>query len=139
MRQRAVFQQELGLAAIGGKDAVADETFGDTGHDRQFFQPFCNSEAGGENIRRGLLATDDFEQAHDMRRREEMQAEHPPWMPGCSGDLVRVQVARIGGKDCVRADHLVEAAEEVDLDVEVVEHGFDHEIAGGKVGIRCGD
>ena len=68
-----------------------------------------------------------------------MQAKHALRVGRGSGDLVRVQVARIGGEDGVGPDDLVQAAEEIDLHVEIVEHRLDHKIAGRKIGIGCRD
>ena len=62
-----------------------------------------------------------------------MQAEHAVRMRGGHGDLVRVQVARIGRQDRVGPKNLVEPTEEIDLDVEIVEDGFDHEVAGREI------
>src|SRR3546814_19555044 len=68
-----------------------------------------------------------------MRRREKVQAKHPFRMLRPGGDLVGIEVTRIGRKHRIRAQHPIEPAEEVDLDVQIVEHGLDDEIAGGQI------
>ena len=128
LRQRAVLQQELRLAPVGGEDAVADEAFGDAAHDRQLAQPLRDREAGRQHVRRGAGAAHDLEQAHHVGRREEMQPEHALRPRRRRGDRVGIEIAGVGREDRVRAHDAVQPDEQLGLDREIVEHGLDDEV-----------
>src|SRR3546814_20954214 len=69
--------------------AVADEAVADTRDDGDLADLLGELHGGDEDVRRGFGASHDFQQLHDVGRREEVEAEH-----------IRSEERR-GGKECV--------------------------------------
>ncbi len=76
-----------------------------------------------------LLRAHDLQQAHHVRGREEVQADDRVGALRDARDLVDVQARSVGGEDRALLDDAVELAEHLLLDVHVLEHGFDHQVA----------
>ena len=75
-----------------------------------------------------LPAADDLEQAHHVRRAEEMQADHDPGREVRAGDRVDVQRRCVGRENRARLHDPVERREHLLLDLHVLEHRLDHQI-----------
>ena len=74
------------------------------------------------------LAAHDLEQPHDVRRAEEMRADHHLRPRRGGGDLIDVQRRSVGGEDRARACRPVEFAEDLLLQRHAFEHRFDHHV-----------
>ena len=75
----------------------------------------------------------DLEQLHHVGRREEVQADHVCGRLVTRGDLVDVERRGVGGEDRAGLADAVELGEDLLLDVHVLEHGLDDEVAVGEV------
>ena len=87
---------------------------------------------GDQHVGRGLGAAHDLEQLHDVGRREEVQADHVLRPRGAGRDLVDVEVGGVGREDRARLGDLVEPAEDLLLDVHLLEHRLDDQVAVGE-------
>ena len=85
-----------------------------------------------QHVGRGLGAAHDLEQLHDIGRREEVQADHVLRPRRAGGDLVDVEIGGVGGEDRARLGDLVELAEHLLLDVHILEHRLDDQVAIGE-------
>ncbi len=91
MWRGAFLQQELRLAAVLEDHAVADEAVADADHHRDLLQLLADRHGGGEHFIAGPLAAHHFQQAHDVGRAEEMQADHVLGAFGEGGDGVQIE------------------------------------------------
>ena len=139
LRRRAVFHQILGMAAIHGKDAVADESVAHAGHDRLLLERHRQRQRCGQHVGRGVPRADDFQQSHQIGRREEVQADHVLRPAGRGGNRVDVEVRRVGGKHGVRQGEGLEAPEDLEFHGHVLERRFDDERAVAERGPIVGD
>ncbi|MNZ72476.1 hypothetical protein D3C78_908550 [compost metagenome] len=64
-----------------------------------------------------------------------MQADHVLRAAGDGGDGVDIQGRGVAGEDGAGLAHLVEGAEHLLLDRQVLEHGLDHQVGVGQVGV----
>ena len=112
--------------------AVADESVADADEHTDLADLARELHTGGNHALRRLLAAHDFEEPHDVGRREEMQADDEVRPLRHRGDLVDIEIGRVGSEDRALLDDPVELAEHVLLDVHVLEHGLDDEIAIGE-------
>src|SRR5205807_1031932 len=79
---RALFHQELRLAPVRTEHAVADEPPAVAHEHAHFADLFRKLHARVDHVLAGLLAANDLEQPHDVRRTEEMRTDHG-FRPGC--------------------------------------------------------
>ena len=93
-----------------------------------FLDGLGNGHGSGFHFVRGLLATNDFQQFHDVGRAEEMQANHVFRALGGRGDFVNVQGGGVGGQNRTGLTDVVELLEDALLDVHVLEHGLNDQI-----------
>ncbi len=77
---------------------------------------------------RGLGAAHDFEQPHDVGRREEVHADDAFGARRARGDFIDIEVAGVRREDGAGLGDAVELAENLLLDVHVLEHRFDDQI-----------
>ena len=68
--------------------------------------------------------------AHHQRRVEEVHVGDAVRAPGGVGELRRHDRRRVRGEDRVRRRDLVEVGEDLPLDVQLLDGGFDHEVRG---------
>ena len=87
---------------------------------------------GGDHVLRRLLAAHRLEQLHHVGRAEEVQADHVLGALGHRGDLVDVERRGVGGEDRARLADRVELAEDVLLELHVLEHRLDHDVLVGE-------
>jgi len=66
-----------------------------------------------------------------VRRAEEVQAYHVLWTPGERSDRVQVEHRGVGGQDGAGLGDRVQTLEDLALDGQVFEHGFDHQVCLG--------
>ena len=85
-------------------------------------------EARGDHGLRRLLAADDLEQSHHVRRAEEVQADDLLRPRGRARDLVDVEGRRVGRQDRVLLAEPVELAEDLPLEAHLLEDGLDDEV-----------
>jgi hypothetical protein len=76
-----------------------------------------------------VAPTHDLQQPHDVRRREEVQAQHISRTRGAGGNRVDVEIGGVAGEDRAGFGDAVQAREHVLLDRHLLEHRLDHEIA----------
>jgi hypothetical protein len=91
--------------------AVADEAVADARPARRPCRSSWRSASRGEHGSGGLVAAHDFQQLHDVGRREEVHADHASGTLGRRGDLVDVQRRGVGGEDRARLGDGVELGE----------------------------
>src|SRR5512135_1263371 len=128
LRARALVEQEQALLAVFLDHAVADEAVAHPGDHRHLLQLLAELHGGGEHVLSGLRAAHHLEQPHDVRRREEVRADHFLRALGDRGDRVHVERRRVAGEDRALLHGGVELPEDVLLDVHPLEHRFDHDI-----------
>lgn len=75
-----------------------------------------------------MCATDYFQQLHDVRRAEEMQAQHLSRAPCRGGNGVDIQRRSIARQQRLGFQHAIELAEDLLLELEVLVHRFDHQV-----------
>jgi len=131
--ERALLDEEVGLLAIGREDAVADEAVADAGDDGDLAEAAGDRHGGGEHVGRGHCAANHLEQLHHVGGTEEMEPDHGFRPARRAGDVVDVEIARIGGEHRAFRHDGVELAENLALQAHVLEHRLDDEIgdAGG--------
>ena len=81
-----------------------------------------------QHVEAGARSAHDFEQPHDVRRAEEMQADHRLGTRRGAGDPVDVERRGVGREDAARLGDRVDLAEDALLEREILEDGFDHQI-----------
>src|SRR3546814_17659431 len=101
--------------------AVADEAEAVARNDTDLLDALRDFHAGQQGLRRRLAAADDLEQAHDMRRREEMETDHLVGPARGSRPLVDRETGRVGGADGVRRRHAVALGKALLLEPPVLE------------------
>jgi hypothetical protein len=85
-----------------------------------------------------MAASTTVDQRHDWRGIEEMEADDPlRAVPGRRCDRPNRQRARVRGQDRVSRDHPVKAGKQRLLDVELLNHGLDHQRGSGRL-VRVG-
>src|SRR5579859_7275331 len=129
----AFHDQLLGLTLSLGEHPVANEAWAHAGQDRDLADLLGELHRGGDDVLGGLLAAHDLQQLHDIGRREEVQADHVPRPAGHRSDLVDVEVAGVRRQDGAGLGHLVQAGEDVLLDVHPLEDGLDDQVAVGEL------
>ncbi|MNF68938.1 hypothetical protein D3C84_508090 [compost metagenome] len=132
----SAFQQHFSrFEHIGIEHAVADETVAIARHHTDLAHALAERQCRVEHRRCSLRATDDFQQFHDMRRAEEVQAQHL-LRPTCDrGDGIDVQCRSIAGQNRLRFEQAIELAENFLLELKVFVHRFDDQvdIADGRI------
>ncbi len=134
-RGGAFQQQAMGFAGVGLEHAVADEAVTHPGNHRQLADLLAQLQCGGQHVQRGFLAAHHFEQAHDVGRAEEVQADHVLRTTGAGGNLVDVEGRSVAGEDGAGLAHLVEGSEHLALDLHALEYCLDHQVGIGQVGV----
>ena len=114
------------------EDPVADEAAADADQDRHLADLLGDRHRGVDHVLRRLLAAHDLQEAHDVGRREEVHADHVLGAAGGGRDLVHVERRGVRGQDGARLHDPVEAREDLLLEVHVLEHGLDHQVAVGE-------
>ena len=135
VRVGAFEQQAARLEHVGMQHAVADEAVAVAGHHADLADALAEGQGGVQHGRRGVGATHDFQQLHDVRRAEEVQAEHVLRAGGDGGDGVDIQRRGVAGEDRALLHGPVQGAENFLLEFEVLVHRLDHQVDPGQFGI----
>lgn len=118
--------------------AVADKTVAVARHHADFAHALAQLKRGIKRSRRGLRTTDDFQQLHDVRRAEEMQAQHLSRASCRGGNGVDVQRRGIARQQRFGLQHAIEFAEDLLLELEVFVYRFDHQVdVANRHIVRC--
>ena len=131
LRARAFVDHGERLHEVLVDHAVADEAVAHAGYHGGLADLLRQRHGRGEHVRRRLRATHHFEQAHDVRRAEEMQSDDVLRALREGGDPVHVQRRGVGGEDRTGLHRRIELAEDFFLDAHFLEHGFDDQIVAG--------
>ncbi len=130
----------VGCEAIDRQDTVADEAVAYAGAHRHLVQTLGEFEAGGDDIGADPGWHHDFQQLHDVRGREEVQAQHVLRPRRGGRDLLDVEVRGVAGQHRPGLADAVELGEHRLLHRHVFEHRFDHDVhlaqrvVGGRTG-----
>ena len=84
------------------------------------------------------VGPDHFEQRHAFGGREEVHADDALGMLGSGRDLVNGHRRRVGGDHRIRRDNLLEVADHVAFEVEVLEDRFDDDVGAGEARVVGG-
>ncbi|MNR10048.1 hypothetical protein D3C85_1262770 [compost metagenome] len=106
----------MSFAGIGFEHAVADEAEAHPGHHRDLADAFGDFQRSGQDIGGRGRAAHHFEQAHDVGRAEEMQADYV-LRPACDdGNGVDIQGGGIARENRAGLAYLVQGTEHLLLD-----------------------
>ena len=131
---RGALQQQLHCLDLARhQHAVADEAIANARDHRDLLNLLGEAHGGDQHVVGGLGAADDLEQLHDISRREEVQANDVLRAAGAGGDLVDVEIGGVGRQDRAGLADGVELGEDLLLDVHLLEHRFDDQVAVGEV------
>ena len=130
--------QRIGLPRIGVEHAVAHETVADTDQHAHLVDRLGQLHDRRDGLLVGLRSADVLHQLHDVGRREEVGADHLLRPLGGGGDLVHIQRRGVARQDRALLADRVELAEDLLLDIHLLEHRFDHDVGLGK-GTVVGD
>ena len=89
-------------------------------------------ERDGQRAVAGLLAENDLDQHHAVDRREEVDADEARLVLELGRQRRDRQRRGVGGKDRLVADHGLHLGDDVGLDLAVLEHRFDDQVAIGQ-------
>ncbi len=89
--KRALLQHQLDLPGAPRGHPVADEPVANTDGNADLAQSLANHKRCLQGLRRGRRAAHDFEQAHDIRRTEEVHADDAPGSSSGARDLIDIQ------------------------------------------------
>jgi hypothetical protein len=133
LRRCGAFQhQEFGLAHVNLGHAVTDKAVTDTRDDRHLADRAGHVHGRGEHLRPGLRAAHHLQQLHHIRRAEEVHADHISWPAGRLREEVDVQRGGVGGDNGTRLAQRAEPRADLLLQVHVLEHRLDDEVATGE-------
>ena len=136
--ERSLFQQEVGLPAIGVEHPVADEAVADADQHADLPDRLRQLHDGRDGLRRGLRAAHVLHQLHHVRRAEEVGADDLVRPAGGARDLVDVECRGVAGQDCLLLAHGVQLAEHLLLEPHLLEHRLDDDVNLGQVAVVDG-
>ena len=108
--------------------AVADKTVAHPNDHADFLNGLADRLGRGQSLKARLGAADDFEQAHDIGRAEEMGADDLVRAGGHRRNFINVERGRIGRQDTLGLGDRVQLREDLLFDLHVLEHGFHHQV-----------
>ena len=120
-----------GLHQVGDQEAVHDESRLVRRFDGLFAQRADEGPSGIERPVAGQGGPDDLNQFHDGGRIEKMHPDHPGRPGGGRRHLRDAERGGVGGEQGVGLADQVESAEEIFLQGQVLEDGFDHKVRIG--------
>ncbi|MNX86533.1 hypothetical protein D3C86_1184190 [compost metagenome] len=125
----------MSFAGIGFEHAVANEAEAHPGNHRDLANAFGDFQRSGQDIGGRGRAAHHFEQAHDIGRAEEVQADDVLWPARDGGNGVDIQGGSIAGENRPRLAHLIQGTKHLLLDRQILEDGFDHQVSVGDIGV----
>ena len=137
-RLDAVLKHRRPLHDVGSETAAGVKPTAVVDHDRRLFDRCYIIKGPGQRLVPGLFAEDDLDQRHFLDRGEEMDADEPLGVAAGLGQPGDRQGRGIRGHDAVFADHRLGLPGHVGLDLAVLEHRLDHQIAAFKIAVFRG-
>ena len=128
-RRHTLHQHQMAFADVIEHAAVGIEAARIVDHDRRLADGAHIVERDRERGIAGLFAKDDLDQHHALDRREEMHADEVRGAPGGFRERGDRQRRGVGGEHHVLADDSLRLGDGLGLDITVLEHRLDHEIA----------
>ena len=113
----AVLEGEVRLMPRGRENPIADEPVADAAGDADLAERAGDRHAGRDRVPCAFAALDHLDEAHHVRRREEVQ---PDDVGGAAAGLcndIHVEVGGVGGEDGARFRHGAETREHRFLDL----------------------
>ncbi len=124
----ALLQEELRFRAVEHEHAVADEAVAVAGEHRDLAERLAERHDGSERLPGSGAAAHVLQQLHDVRRTEEVRADHLLRPPRRLRDGVDVERRGVGRQNGMRRAHLVQPREDLLLDAQVLEHRLDDDV-----------
>src|SRR5690606_39716014 len=106
--------------------------------DRHLARLLCKLEAGRQHVDGSLRSRNNLQQLHDVRRAEEVQADKPLRVRQAFKDELWVEIRCVGGEYRLFGTDLGKFRKHGALDVQILEHGLDDEVATAKIRIIGG-
>jgi len=107
-------------------------------HHTDLAHAFAQFKRSFQHRWRGLRTTDDFQQFHDVRRAEEMQAQHLSRAARRSGDGIDIQRRGVARHQGLGLQHTIEFTKDLLLELKILVHRFNHQIdISDRHVIRC--
>ncbi len=128
MRVGAFEQHRPRLAHVGLEHAVADEARAVAGYHADLAHALAKFLGSLQHGLAGLGTANDFQQLHDVRGAEEVQAQDLLGTPGDGSDGVDIQRRGVAGENAGRLHDAVQLAEDVLLQLQVFVNRLDHQI-----------
>ena len=116
------------MRAVFVQHAVTDKTVTHPNHHADFLNGLADRLGRGQGLKARLGAADDFEQAHDIGRAEEMGADDLVRARGHRGNFIHVERGRIGRQDTLGPGGRIQLSEDFLFDLHVLEYGFHNHI-----------
>ena len=126
--RHAFGEQVRGLAQVRAEDARGIKTRTVIDHDHGFALAFAERHASRRDPRRGGRSDHYLEQRHLVHGREVMHPDHVLGAPRALCDASDRQRRSIGSEDRVLPRAVFALGQYLALQVQVLEHGFDHQI-----------
>ena len=138
------FETNDGFVDVGHQNAVGEETGGVGGEGGDFAHAFAEFEGGGEGLRRGLEAGDDFDAFLDGDGVHEVRADYATGGGeiggvgrSCSGYLRDRDGGCVGRENGVWGTSLRQLCEDALFQVDDLGHGFDDHVYVAKIIHPC--
>ena len=116
---------------VGEHQPVADEARPIADHDAELAHALRESQGRHQHVEAGARSAHDLQQPHPRRRAEEVEAHDRRQPRRRRGDRVDVERGRVGGEDAPGLRYRVDLAEDPQLEGEILEHRFDHQVGLG--------
>ena len=123
-----------GVVEVAEEQRVGDEAGLVADDDRLLVEPVRERLDILEDVVGGDDGADDLDELEHWRGVEEVHADDPLGVPRRDGDLGHGEGRGVRREDRVRCDDRVEATEELLLELELLRHGLDHELAVRQIG-----
>ena len=132
--------QELFLPTVGIQHSVADEAKAVADNHSHLTHRLTDGNGAREDIPGRISTPHNLQQAHHVRRAEEMHSDTVRGPTACRGDRINVDRRGVGCKDGTRLHNGCQVREQRLLDGKVLEHRLDHEIGRAQLaGVRGTD
>src|SRR5262245_8196317 len=128
LRRRALFDQELRLAAVLMQHPVADEAVAIAHDHADLFQSLRQRHRGRDHFLARRLAADDFEQSHHVRRAEVMMADDEFRPRRGRRDFINVQRRGVRRQNRAGLGHTIDFAEDLLLQFHPFEDGLSDDV-----------
>ncbi|MCY1357485.1 hypothetical protein D9M69_439800 [compost metagenome] len=134
-RAHALTQHGNAFIGEGAEHPRREETAAVIDHNRGFLDLQDVIEAAGQGFIAGVGALDVFHQRHFFHGAEKMQADELALIGHGTRQAADRQGRGVGGDHRVRADDLLRRQRDFGLQIPILEHRLDDQVATGQVGI----